>query len=73
MAVGDFAFEQSVRAALKKCQDDRMRLMADGMPHDLYWRAVGYIEGLRAAEAACDQAHRLLVGEDPHPPTQKRP
>ena len=50
-----------------------MRLMADGMPHDLYWRAVGYIEGLRAAEAACDQAHRLLVGEDPHPPTQKRP
>jgi hypothetical protein len=63
----DTVFENEVRKILGDKLAHLMRAAAEGTPQtlDKYREMVGEIRGVQVALDACDEARRLIVGEEP--------
>lgn len=75
----DITFEHSVRENLLQLKVTAVRALASGQigserktSGEAYWDQVGYLRGLEDAKKACDEAHRLISGEEPRHDTATR-
>lgn len=66
-STADTTFENEVRRLLNGLGENASKALIDGAQHSLdgYREQVGFIRGIAKALEACDQARRLIVGEEP--------
>ena len=63
----DTTFEKEVRRLINLNGEAATKAMVDGAQHsfEAYREQVGFLRGLAKALEACDEARRLVVGEEP--------